>query len=130
MSKEEYAIDVKTGCWEWQRSKAGNYGHKWVGGKTVYSHVWYYEQEYGKVPEGLEIDHKCKNPSCCNPDHLEAVTSAENSYRSSVAKLTKEKVKIIRDYGGIIPKKDLAWAFFVDVSTISRILNNKTWLYT
>lgn len=125
---KEYVVDKETGCWEWQRSKAGNYGHKWVEGKTVYSHVWYYVQKYGEVPNGLEIDHTCKNPGCCNPDHLEAVTSAENSYRSRVAKLTKEKVNIIRAYGNIVSKKDLAWVFLVDVSTISRVLNNKTWM--
>jgi hypothetical protein len=40
-----------------------------------------YEQLVGPIPEGLVLDHLCRNRSCCNPAHLEPVTTAENVRR-------------------------------------------------
>lgn len=36
----------------------------------------------GEIAAGLEIDHLCRVRSCCNPQHLEAVTPQENNRRS------------------------------------------------
>lgn len=46
-----------------------------------------YAKARGPIPKGLEIDHLCRNRACVNPDHLEAVTRAENQ-RRAVAKRT------------------------------------------
>lgn len=45
------------------------------------AHVWIYEQLVGPIKTGLQIDHVCKVKLCCNPEHLEAVTPAENHRR-------------------------------------------------
>jgi hypothetical protein len=45
------------------------------------AHRVVYEALVGPVPEGLELDHTCDNPPCCNPGHLEPVTHAENMRR-------------------------------------------------
>ena len=70
------------GCWEWTavRTRLG-YGQFSVRRRMVYSHRFSYELRRGPVPAGLELDHLCRNPSCVNPDHLEAVTHRENALR-------------------------------------------------
>lgn len=53
-----------------------------VGGRKFYAHRLAYEAFYGPIPEGLHIDHLCNVRACCNPEHLEAVTSGENNRRT------------------------------------------------
>ena len=57
------------------------YGAIGVEGRTRLAHVYLYEQAIGPVPEGLELDHKCRNRACVNVAHLEPVTHQENIRR-------------------------------------------------
>ena len=71
------------GCWEWTAYKnPSGYGRA-VGpnGDKQYVHRLSYELFVGPIPEGLTIDHLCRNRGCCNPEHLEAVTRSENIKR-------------------------------------------------
>jgi hypothetical protein len=69
---------AEDGCWEWTRGHLpAGYGQ--LG--RCYTHRIAYELAHGPIPEGLEIDHLCRNRGCCNPDHLEAVTHHENTLR-------------------------------------------------
>lgn len=74
------------GCIEWTAGTNGlGYGvfHPNTTGdnKKEYAHRWAYEQKYGEIPEGLHLDHLCRNPSCVNPEHLEPVTPRVNILR-------------------------------------------------
>jgi hypothetical protein len=70
-------------CWPWQgfRTSLG-YGQIGVGPAecgTTATHRVAWEVIHGPIPEGLIIRHKCDNPPCCNPAHLEVGTAADNS---------------------------------------------------
>lgn len=82
--------EPNSGCWLWDGALSGvgygvlNVGQAESGGgrsKIRYAHVLSYEIHKGVVPEGLELDHICRTRSCCNPDHVEPVTHAENLRR-------------------------------------------------
>lgn len=70
------------GCWIWGAAQTDQgYGSFRVDGRSVAAHRWAYVEARGPVPEGLELDHLCRNRSCVRPDHLEAVTHVENVRR-------------------------------------------------
>lgn len=69
-------------CWVWAGcTNNQGYGQLWNGKKTMRAHRLAYELHVGEIPAGLEIDHLCRNTSCVNPSHLEAVTHQENIRR-------------------------------------------------
>lgn len=78
-----------TACWIWNGATNGaGYGMIGIGAKRkVYVHRATYEIARGPIPSGMVLDHLCRNPSCCSPAHLEAVTNRENTLRGKVSAL-------------------------------------------
>lgn len=77
---------VNGSCWEWTgyRDRAGYgriYGTKDGHVVTTGAHRFVYRQVKGEIPEGLDLDHLCRNPACVNPEHLEPVTRKVNLNR-------------------------------------------------
>lgn len=75
-----------TPCWVWQgptsgNGRGGNYGRMCLDGQTVAVHIVMFVCCFGYVPGKKQIDHKCNNRLCCNPDHLEMVTHYQNMKR-------------------------------------------------
>lgn len=68
-------------CLIWTGSKDGHgYGNMRVDGKVVYVHRFAWEQAYGPIPEGVDIDHAdhCSTV-CVNVAHLRLATRAQNN---------------------------------------------------
>lgn len=90
-------------CWLWTASTLRGYGKYVVsdGGRflTRYAHRISYEAHVGAIPEGYQVDHLCRNPTCVRPSHLEAVTPQENVRRSrSLAALRAEQTHCHRGH--------------------------------
>lgn len=82
-----YVVE-ENGCHTWTGSLDKNgYGKVGVKGETRMvmrmAHRVRYEREVGPIPNGMQLDHLCRNKSCCNPAHLEAVTQRENLLRGN-----------------------------------------------
>lgn len=78
--------DTESGCWLWEgKNKKDGYGHltlRFNGKKSsAYAHRISFELANGRIKSGLVIDHLCRNHSCVNPAHLEAITNRENLMR-------------------------------------------------
>ena len=79
--------DPPEDCWSWRGyTNPAGYGICSLSSsdgrvKTGYAHRTAYELSYGPIPEGLVIDHLCRNRSCINPTHVEVVTRALNTKR-------------------------------------------------
>ena len=72
-------------CWEWTgRTNRLGYGCVTVNRRKWLVHRFVYEALVRRIPTHLEIDHLCRNPPCCNPDHLEVVTHAVNMRRGHI----------------------------------------------
>lgn len=72
---------LDTPCWITDYATVRGYPRIAVGPKHTRTHRLAYEHFVGPIPTGLVLDHLCRTPTCCNPAHLEPVTSQMNTLR-------------------------------------------------
>jgi hypothetical protein len=131
-------INRLTDCWEKQhKGTQGGYCNTSFRSEVDYSHRFSYRHLVGPIPEGQVVRHKCDNPKCCNPDHLEIGTYHQNmedmrsrgrsavGTRNARSKLSEEQVRDIatsdEDYNTLGRK------YSVHPSNIRSIKNGNTW---
>lgn len=75
-------VITESGCWEWVGAiQPTGYGRVKIRGRAQRPHRHYYERLHGPIPEGLTLDHLCRNRNCVNPEHMEPVTNRVNVLR-------------------------------------------------
>lgn len=79
-------------CWPWIASTAHGYGQINRDGRPRMAHRVAYELLVGPIPEGLDLDHLCSTPRCCNPSHLEPVTRGVNVSRAHQRRAARRAV--------------------------------------
>lgn len=136
------------GCWIWtgkSMSKKG-YAQIQIGGKgspKILAHRLSYQIHKGEIPDGMVVMHKCDNPSCVNPDHLEVGSQSQNIKDAFLrkrktakpphkfgeshyaSKMKEADVLLIRESKE--RTADLALKYSVSKSAIERIKNRVTW---
>jgi hypothetical protein len=110
-----------------ERTRLG-YIRLWNKGNRILAHRFEFEKIFGKIPEGMEIDHICCNKSCSNVNHLRLATRLENMRYAKSTKLSKEIVVNIHNKKAQgISVINIAKEYKVTRRCIYHILQGKNW---
>lgn len=134
----ELSVAEGSGCIRFTGHLDGEgYGRIMVARVKYMAHRLSYSLNNGPIPDGYVVRHKCDNPSCINPEHLEVGTQADNiadkvsrgrqARGSGVGRaiLTEEAVREIRS--SPLKVSELSTLYGVSVVSIRNILRRKTW---
>ena len=129
-------------CWEWTAASVHSdmtYGAFAIGHSRISAHRFSYEYFHGRIPEGLVVRHRCDNPLCVNPWHLETGTHQDNMLDKILrgrtnkgssngrAKLTEDQVlDIVKDDR---PYTAIAKEYGVDHTSVRNIKLGKSWAH-
>lgn len=104
-----------TQCWRWilNTNPVTGYGVAKRYRRQLLAHRLVYEELRGPIPDGLELDHLCRNRWCVNPDHLEPVTHQENIRRGANTKLSRDQHQAVLDHPG--PARVIAEEFGISI---------------
>lgn len=58
----------------------------------IFYHRLVWELQYGEIPDGYEIDHKCRNRACCNIDHLQMLTGKQHTVKTNRERYSERKL--------------------------------------
>lgn len=123
-------------CWNWtEGTTIGGYGNFIYHGDNIKAHRMTYILAKGPIPDGLQVQHLCNNPMCCNPNHLELGDELKNSqYKYQCDRqnmtLTKDRVREILKVHIDHPEltqSQIAEMFRISQGMISMIINGMCW---
>ncbi len=134
----EKVIKSETGCWKWVGAKRAGYPAMKIGPKSmVGTHVSWRIHHGVNIPKGKVIRHKCDNPECTRPDHLEIGDHKDNvhdcmrrgRFKPRPPKLKEDQVIAIRmlyspEFFGY---HRLGKLFGISLSETFHIVNMATW---
>lgn len=126
------------GCWTWNAATSRGYGLFSRGGRSgrmELAHRVSWEIAHGEPPSPDRlVRHRCDNPPCVNPAHLELGDQHDNMRdmavrgRSGRAKLSVDDVLSIRFLAAAgMSRRELAGRFGVAPSNVSAIVRRETW---
>lgn len=127
------------GCWEWTGGRqADGYGAFSMGGRAarrmVGAHRISWELANGTIPEGMSVMHRCDNPPCVRPSHLELGSRADNmrdmarKERSRTTRLTAPQVNEIRVAVAKGERHiDIVTRYGISKANVSMIVTRQTW---
>ena len=143
-------VDKSGACWEWTAAKnRKGYGVFVLTDplRQVKAHRWAYADAAGiglASLDGLVVRHRCDNPGCVNPAHLETGTVADNNRDraergrsaasagelNSNAKITPEIVREMRTRRAAgETQRSIAESFGVKRQTVQKVLRAETWAH-
>lgn len=134
LEKKDGALDTQ--CWEYRgaRDKEG-YGKVRVGKRISRANRVVYNLFFAEALPDQVVRHKCDNPPCCNPDHLEVGSHIDNmkdmvdrGRHKNSALLTSEQVVEVRKLKlRGYTASFLALKYNVSESTIFAVLSGQNW---
>lgn len=104
-------LNIVSKCWEWRGASDGRYGVYGTfyptGRKAISAHRESYQLFVGPIPDGLHLDHLCRNTLCVNPAHLEPVTARENVMRAATSHAARNAAKTHCSKGHLLSGSNL-----------------------
>jgi hypothetical protein len=137
-------VEKTDSCWNWTSTKhPKGYGLFSIKNRNQRAHRVSYQLCCGPIPDGMQVLHKCDNPSCVRPDHLFLGTNADNMAdkvakgrqahyghrgdKHPTAKLTVAQVLAVREATGT--HREVAARFGVSMTQIADIRARRAWSY-
>lgn len=124
--ERQISPEPNTGCWLWTGAVNNDgYGHIKMQKKTRTVSRVSFELYRGPIPPGLTVDHLCRQRSCVNPAHLEAVTTKINTRRAAWAKAGHRGAEVLRLSGAGKTQTEISMALKLSAGFVSNVLTGK-----